>query len=295
MPHRYCDGSDDEEASLSSSDSCHRQPGRVAGKRAPPPLPTMLDSPACSTRDRSNDVASTHNMSQFSGQLCSNPPTVSDEMKELFALVDHYEPVTDFELETPLKVFYPKFFLASGDVDSSIHIPRPDGKPDHVGTSILDESILSKQSNEASIELQLRREGGLSTGGDIVRSINNLPTNKAEIILWVQCVDSRQTRSSHHHLLCGHNENKYKQGVDRVLQSWPNEMVEKTAGGSITLPPPDIDLDSREYGKVLCSLLDIPVCENKGLLDSLHIMMKAYSSLMSDTGGGGGKDVFGCC
>ena len=150
--------------------------------------------------------------------------------------------------------------------DSFIHIPRPDGEPDHVGTSILDKSIPSKQSNEASIELQLRREGGVSNG-DIVRSINNLPTNKAEINLWVQCVDSQQTHSSH--LLCKDNEcNKYKQGVDRVLQSWPKEMVEKPAGGSITLPSPDIDLDSREYGKVLCSLLDIPVCETEGLLDA---------------------------
>ena len=113
MPHRYRDGSDNEEASLSSSDSCHRQPGRVAGKRAPPPLPTMLDSPVCSVQDQSNDVASTQNMSQYSSQSCSNLPAVSDEMKELFELVDHYEPVTDFELETPLKVFYPKFFLAS--------------------------------------------------------------------------------------------------------------------------------------------------------------------------------------
>ena len=180
--------------------------------------------------------------------------------------------------------------------DSFIHIPRPDGEPDHVGTSILDESIPSKQSNEASIELQLRREGGLSTGGDIVRSINNLPANKAEIILWVQCVDSRQTRSSH--FPCEHNHNKYKQGVDRVLQSWPKEMVEKPAGGSITIPSPDIDLDSREYGKVLCSLLDIPVCETEGLLDSLHIMMKAYSDLTTknhDTGRGRGKDVFVDC
>ncbi|EJK60114.1 hypothetical protein THAOC_19597 [Thalassiosira oceanica] len=285
MSHRFCDGSDNEEASLSSSSagSCLRQPGIAAGTRAPPPLPTMLDSPVRSSVQYRQDctVAPTQNKSQFSGHSCSTLPAVSDEMKELFNLVDDYEPITDFELETPLKVFYPKYFLAPGDVDSFIHIPRPDGQPDYVGTAILDESIPSKQSIEAVVELQLRREGGLSSSNsDIVRSIKNAPTNKAEINLWVQCVESRQINSSR--LLCKHSGNKCQQeDVNRVLQSWPKEMTDKLAGGNTNLPSPDIDLDSREYGKALCSLLDIPVCENEGLLDSIHIMMMAYSALLT--------------
>ncbi|EJK47575.1 hypothetical protein THAOC_33695, partial [Thalassiosira oceanica] len=64
-----------------------------------------------------------------------------------------------------------------------------------------------------------------------------------------------------------------------VLQSWPKEMTDKLDGGNTALPSPDIDLDSREYGKALCSLLDIPFGENEGLLDSIHIMMMAYSAL----------------
>ncbi|EJK52850.1 hypothetical protein THAOC_27837, partial [Thalassiosira oceanica] len=120
MSHRFCDGSDNEEASLSSSSagSCLRQPGIAAGTtRAPPPLPTMLDSPVRSSVQYCQDrtVAPTQNKSQFSGHSCSTLPAVSDEMKELFDLVDDYEPIADFELETPLKVFYPKYFLAPGD------------------------------------------------------------------------------------------------------------------------------------------------------------------------------------
>ena len=193
---RCCDGSDDDEASLSSSaGSCHRQPGLAVEKRAPPPLPSMLMGSPESFQD-GTVAPTTQTMSQlFSTQSCD----VSSEMKELFDVVDEYKPIADFEIETPLKVFYPKYFLAPGDVDSFIHIPRPDGRPDYIGTAILDESIPSKQSNEAVVELQLRRDGCLlSSDSGIVRSIKDAPTNKAEINHWVQCVDSRQIDSSHH-------------------------------------------------------------------------------------------------
>jgi hypothetical protein len=79
---------------------------------------------------------------------------VSSEIKELFKLIDHYEPV-DIELETPLKIFLPRCIPSVGEVDPMIKIPCPDGVQDGVGTAILDEPIAANQGNAAVIELQL--------------------------------------------------------------------------------------------------------------------------------------------
>ncbi len=79
---------------------------------------------------------------------------MSSEIKELFKLIDHYEPV-DIELETPLKIFLPRCIPSVGEVDPMIKIPCPDGVQDGVGTAILDEPIAANQGNAAVIELQL--------------------------------------------------------------------------------------------------------------------------------------------
>ena len=59
------------------------------------------------------------------------------------------------ELETVLQPFIPDYIPSIGQPDCFLKIPRPDGKSDGLGVSLLDEPA-AKQSDPTTLELQLR-------------------------------------------------------------------------------------------------------------------------------------------
>ncbi|XP_023202040.1 intraflagellar transport protein 46 homolog [Xiphophorus maculatus] len=85
----------------------------------------------------------------------SNLP-VTTEIRELFQYITQYSPQNQ-ELDLCLKVFIPDFVPAVGDVDKSLKVPRPDGKPDNLGLLVLDEPSV-KQSDPTVLSLWLSEE-----------------------------------------------------------------------------------------------------------------------------------------
>ena len=78
----------------------------------------------------------------------------SKEVQTLFDYVSSFQPDSP-QLEVSLKPFIPDYIPSIGEMDPFIKIPRPDGKPDKLGLTVLDEpSIYS--SDPTALGLQLR-------------------------------------------------------------------------------------------------------------------------------------------
>lgn len=65
-----------------------------------------------------------------------------------------YQP-QDIILETKLRPFIPEHVPAIGDIDAFLKVPRPDGKEDSLGLTVLDEPS-SRQSDPHVLNLQMR-------------------------------------------------------------------------------------------------------------------------------------------
>ncbi|VDQ13067.1 unnamed protein product [Trichobilharzia regenti] len=91
---------------------------------------------------------------------------VSSEIKEIFEYIQRYTPQT-IELETKLKPFIPDYMPAVGDIDAFLKVPRPDGKPDHLGLLVLDEPC-ANQSDPTVLDLQLRALSKQTTSKQVV-------------------------------------------------------------------------------------------------------------------------------
>lgn len=80
------------------------------------------------------------------------------ELNELFKWAEYgsYQPV-EYQLPVKLQPFLPDFVPAIGAPHSFTMPPRPDGKPDFLGLTVLDEPALH-QSDPATLALQLRQQ-----------------------------------------------------------------------------------------------------------------------------------------
>jgi len=109
---------------------------------------------------------------------------VSNEVKELFQYIGRYKPQT-IELETKLKPFIPDYIPAIGEIDPFLKIPRPDGQPDKLGLTVLDEPA-AQQTDPTVLDLQLR---AISTQAalqpTVVPSIENAAANPQKITTWM--------------------------------------------------------------------------------------------------------------
>ena len=103
----------------------------------------------------------------------------------------------------PFKPFIPDYVPAFGEVDDFIKIPRPDGKPDDLGTEVetvellqkrlqkffqvLDEPCI-KQSDASILELKLRPffDQGDIMDADIKKIDHNNPKKPERINEWIE-------------------------------------------------------------------------------------------------------------
>lgn len=71
--------------------------------------------------------------------------------------------------------------------------------------------------------------------------------------------------------------------ADTLMEVWPPEMERLLR--EIPLPGAEIDMHTSDYAKIICSLLDIPthkVANNKGLIESLHVLFSLYSDFKNN-------------
>ena len=234
-------------------------------------LPSMY-SPNSKASDPDQDASGSHATNASVIDFDQLP--VSNEIKDLFHVIDEYEPV-ELDLDTPLKCFMPSYIPSVGDVYAGINIPRPDGVDDGIGTAILDEIIPGSQSNAAVIELQLRNlSKTMSSRAGTVRSISNAAENKKDIDQWIDSVEeihatSLPTEVRYHNKM---------PSVQELVQAWPKDIQDELRNGSLELPGAEVDLSVEEYARMLCSLLGIPVYEGR-LIESLHVAFSLFIEL----------------
>jgi len=199
---------------------------------------------------------------------------VSAEVEELFQYITRYKPHT-IELETSLKPFIPELIPSIGDVDAMLKMPRPDGKPNGLGMTRLDEPTLNP-SDPSILDLQLR---SLSKNQDLqpmeVRSIENAEKCPKEIENWVKRIDDLN-RSKPAPTV---QYSRRMPDIEQLMQVWPAEFEEYLQ----TNPLPELselELELPDYIKLIASILDVPVYNQ--ITETLHVIFTLYSEFKSN-------------
>jgi intraflagellar transport protein 46 len=219
------------------------------------------------------DVVGGYNPSDYESLV------VSAEIKELFRYITAFKPQR-LELDVSLKPFIPEYIPSVGEVDASLKIPRPDGQPEMLGLSMLDEPSLN-QSDRALLEIKLapllKRPGSSATTS--IHSIDNADKNPKQITRWIQSI-SEVLRSKPPPTV---SYSKPMKDIETLMDVWPHEV--EVALTSLELPGPELDVDLSTYVKIVCGLLDVPVhtlSNKRGMIESLHLVFSLYSEFKSN-------------
>lgn len=198
----------------------------------------------------------------------------SSEIDELFAHIIRYKPHT-IELETVLKPFIPEFVPSIGEVDAFLKMPRPDGQPSGLGTVCLDEPTLNP-SNPSILELHLR---SLSKNQDLqpmeVRCIQEAEKKPQDIENWVKRIEDLN-RSKPAPTV---QYTRRMPDIEQLMQVWMSEFEEYLQLN----PLPDmveLDLDLKDYIKVIAAILDVPVYQQ--ITETLHVIFTLYSEFKTN-------------
>lgn len=267
----------DEAHELSEDDSQLE----VSNEEAPPPPPNMgADNSEGSESSEDEEDEAPALVSQA---LVYDPneykhldEAVSDDIRELFAHIGHHTP-QNIELETKLKPFIPDYIPAVGDIDAFVKIPRPDGKQDKLGLVVLDE-LAAQQTDPTVLEIMLKQISKTTNIISVpvaVRSIENADKNPQKITTWVKKIDEvhrgKPLPSVHY--------SKPMPDIERLMQVWPSQFEEMLK--TVTLPGHEIELDVKDYARVVCALLDIPVYDK--ITESLHVLFTLYSEFKNNS------------
>ncbi|XP_054714822.1 intraflagellar transport protein 46 homolog isoform X2 [Uloborus diversus] len=192
---------------------------------------------------------------------------VSSEMKEIFQFITRYTP-QNIDLDTKLRPFIPEFIPAVGDIDAFIKVPRPDGVPDKLGLTALDEPC-AKQSDPTVLDLQLRAISKETTSKSVaVKCLENADKRPKEIDAWIDSISnlhrSKPPPTVHY--------SRNMPDIDTLMQEWPPEFEETL--NQVGLPSADLDCSLEEYVDLICGIMDIPVHRSK--IQSLHVLFTLF-------------------
>eukprot|EP00761_Pharyngomonas_kirbyi_P000700 gb/GECH01000700.1/.p1 GENE.gb/GECH01000700.1/~~gb/GECH01000700.1/.p1 ORF type:complete len:353 (+),score=98.30 gb/GECH01000700.1/:1-1059(+) len=202
----------------------------------------------------------------------------TEDLKDLFSFISTFKP-HHLELETRLRPFIPDYIPATGEIDPFIKVPRPDGKPEYMGLTVLDEPAAS-QSDPTVVDLTLKYQSkrGDSHKPQTVATIEDAPNNNKAINNWItnvqQLHQSKPAPSVTH--------SKPMPDIESLMQVWPQEFEDTLE--SVDLPPPDVALSVEEYARLLCSVMDIPIHDNNtgSVVEGLYLAFNLYSAFKSN-------------
>mmetsp|Transcript_86453 Transcript_86453/g.249715 ORF Transcript_86453/g.249715 Transcript_86453/m.249715 type:complete len:375 (+) Transcript_86453:75-1199(+) len=199
---------------------------------------------------------------------------VSAEIEEVFGYITRYKPHT-IELDTILKPFIPEFVPSIGEVDAFLKMPRPDGQPCGLGTVQLDEPCLDP-SDPSILDLQLR---SLSKHQNLepmeVRSIENAEKNPKEIENWVKRIEDLNRSKPAPTVVYS----RRMPDIETLMQVWMAEFEEYLQQNPLP-DMADLDLDLKDYIKVIASVLDVPV--HGKITETLHVIFTLYSEFKTN-------------
>eukprot|EP00331_Platyophrya_macrostoma_P028250 CAMPEP_0176434474 /NCGR_PEP_ID=MMETSP0127-20121128/16699_1 /TAXON_ID=938130 /ORGANISM="Platyophrya macrostoma, Strain WH" /LENGTH=311 /DNA_ID=CAMNT_0017817219 /DNA_START=99 /DNA_END=1034 /DNA_ORIENTATION=- len=250
----------------------HQQKNSHAGQR---PAQISHNRPA-------HDADDDENEEHIPGQYDPNDYRslqVTSEIQELFTYITRYKPLP-IELDSKLKVFVPEFIPSVGEVDAFLKPPRPDNAPENLGLVTIDEPCLN-QSKKSTLDLQFREVMKKKRGDTnvVVHSIENAEKNPKEITSWIQDVSDVHKKKQPPSVVYS----KPLPDIENLMQVWPAEIEEVLS--NLKLPTEEIDLELKDYCKLACNLVDIPVhntTNNKNIIESLHVFFTLYSEFKAN-------------
>lgn len=199
-------------------------------------------------------------------------PALSEDVQTLFSYITRYQPV-HMSLETNMMSFIPDYIPAVGEIDNFVKIPRPDGEPDHLGLTVLDEPA-SQQSDPTALDLQLRAATKQAKLQPMtIRSIEGADKYPNKVTAWINNIEKVHRSKPPPHL----QYTRPMPDIDQIMEVWPSEMEELLRSRPELVPGASLDVSVADYVRICCSILDIPVYDN--IVHSLHLMLSAYHAL----------------
>jgi intraflagellar transport protein 46 len=168
----------------------------------------------------------------------------------------------------------PDYMPAVGDIDAFIKLPRPDGKVDNLGITVLDEPALD-MSDAAALEIQLRHASKkLDLGEAEVHTIENAENNSKAIKAWMASIDEVHKKKPPPEV----TYSKPMPDIESLMQVWPPQFEDEL--NRCRLPSKDLDVSLEDYVRIVCALFDIPV--HGSLTESLHVLFTLYSEFKNN-------------
>ena len=197
---------------------------------------------------------------------------VSQEIKDLFLYISRYTPQI-IDLEHKVKPFVPDYIPSVGDIDAFAKVPRPDGRQDVLGISVLDEPA-ANQSDPNVLDLQLRAISKQAAPRTLtVKTISDVHRNPKGIDSWIDSISelhrNKPAQTVHY--------SKPMPDVESLMQTWPQEF--ETILKNMKLPSSELDCDLEQYVDIVCALLDIPVQQNR--IHALHLLFTLFLEFKS--------------
>ncbi|PRP83126.1 hypothetical protein PROFUN_09805 [Planoprotostelium fungivorum] len=195
---------------------------------------------------------------------------VSAEVKELFDFIDAYK-ATDTDLMTQLKPFIPEYIPSVGDPDAFLKIAKPGSTTEDMGLVVLDEPG-PDQSDPALITIILRNHyRQLNTTPLPVGGIENAEKNVKNIVSWVSKIQDLHRSKPPPNI----SYTRAMPDIESLMQEWPHEMERILE--TIKLPSASLDVDLKNFIRIICAVLDIPIYNNN-LVEPLHVLFTLYSA-----------------
>ncbi|KAM7540713.1 hypothetical protein Aperf_G00000047015 [Anoplocephala perfoliata] len=221
------------------------------------------DNDDCEDEDKSHSdpITDIYNPAHFDHLV------VSAEVKEMFQYIQRYSS-QKIELKTRIRPFIPEYIAATGDADAFLKIPRPDGRADNLGLTLLDEPS-TNQSDAIVLDLQLRAISKQKSAKEMmIKCIENPEENSKEIEKWIKSIiDLHLSKPppTVHYI-------KPMPDLTSLMSEWPSDF-EKTLK-SAEIPTAFLNCSLKDYVDIICAIMDIPIYNNR--IESLHLLFSLY-------------------
>lgn len=183
-------------------------------------------------------------------------------------------------LDTKLKPFIPGYLPTIGEVDAFLKVNRPDGQPEELGLTIMDEPT-PKGVDKYILEMELAETTKCKIDKFSVKSIPEAEKKPNEISDWINKINDLQKRKVP---TVVEYSNKMPD-VEGLMQVWPEK--EESCLNTYTFPDERLNISLDNYAKLVCNMLDIPVHKSEGkqsksIIESLHVLFTLYSEFKTN-------------
>ena len=160
-------------------------------------------------------------------------------------------------------------------MDAFLKINRPDGLPEDLGLTVLDEPVLNgTDSSIFSLELAYRLKQKQPQSNIIVSKVENAEKNPKQIQNWIEKVNELHKKQ----MASSVTYTKQMPDIESLMQIWPEKMENLLK--DMEFPDEKLNIKLGDYSKLVCNMLDIPIHKlnsNNSIIEALHVLFTLYS------------------